>query len=84
VTAGQVLSVVVGLAGVYGIATLTRNVGGDAVCRPAVELAKKIAPLARGEVAAATEQRTLGRRGQPAGALSELGRTAAELLGMPA
>ena len=46
----------VGLAGVYGIATLTRNVGGDAAmdvtCRPAVELAKKLAPLARGEVAA--------------------------------
>ena len=31
---------------------LTRNVGVDATCRPAVELAKKIAPLARGEVAA--------------------------------
>jgi thiol-disulfide isomerase/thioredoxin len=56
VLAGGIAGVVVGLAGVYGIATLTRNAGGDAAmdaaCRPAVELAKKIAPLARGEVAA--------------------------------
>ena len=52
VLAGGIASVVVGLAGVYGIATLTSNAGGDVVCRPAVELAKKIAPLARGEVAA--------------------------------
>jgi len=42
----------VGLAGVYGIATLTRNAGGDPTCRAAVELAKKLAPFARGEVAA--------------------------------
>jgi thiol-disulfide isomerase/thioredoxin len=42
----------VGLAGVYGIATLTRNAGGDPACRPAVVLAKKVAPFARGEVAA--------------------------------
>ena len=52
VLAGEIAEVMVGLSGVYGIATLTRNVGGDATCRPAVELAKKIAPLARGEVAA--------------------------------
>ena len=50
--AGAIAGVVVGLAGVYGIATLTRNVGGDAACRPAVELANKIAPFARGELAA--------------------------------
>ena len=49
---GGVAGVVVGLAGVYGIATLTRNVGGDAACKPAVELARKVAPFARGEVAA--------------------------------
>lgn len=42
----------VGLAGVYGIATLTRNAPGEAACRPAVELAKKVAPFVRGEVAA--------------------------------
>ncbi len=52
VLAGGITGVVVGLAGVYGIATLTRNAGGDKACRPAVELAKKIAPFARGEVAA--------------------------------
>ena len=52
VLAGGVAGVVVGLAGVYGIATLTGNAGGDAACRPAVELAQKLAPLARGEVAA--------------------------------
>ena len=44
--------VLVGLAGVYGIATLGSNVGGDAACRPAVELARKLASFAHGEVAA--------------------------------
>ncbi len=52
VLAGGIAGVIIGLAGVYGIATLTRNVGGDTTCQPAVELAKKIAPFARGEVAA--------------------------------
>jgi len=52
ILAGGIAGVVVGLAGVYGISVLTRNAGGDVVCRPAVELASKIAPLARGEVAA--------------------------------
>jgi thiol-disulfide isomerase/thioredoxin len=51
VVAGGIAGLAVGLAGVYGIATLTRNAGGDPACRPAVELAKKIAPFARGEVA---------------------------------
>ncbi|HTT47345.1 MAG TPA: TlpA disulfide reductase family protein [Pseudolabrys sp.] len=52
ILAGGLTGVAVGLAGVYGIATLTGNAGGDAACRPAVELAKKLAPLAHGEVAA--------------------------------
>jgi thiol-disulfide isomerase/thioredoxin len=52
VLAGGIAGVAVGLAGVYGIAALTGNAGGDDACRPAVELARKIAPLARGEVAA--------------------------------
>jgi thiol-disulfide isomerase/thioredoxin len=52
VLAGGIAGVAVGLAGVYGIATLTRNAGGDAACLPAVELAKKLAPFAHGEVAA--------------------------------
>jgi thiol-disulfide isomerase/thioredoxin len=53
---GGLAGVAVGLAGVYGIATLTGNLFGgpvkDIACRPAVELAAKIAPFARGEVAA--------------------------------
>ena len=49
---GLVAGLAVGLAAVYGIAALTRNANGDAACRPAVELAKKVAPFARGEVAA--------------------------------
>jgi thiol-disulfide isomerase/thioredoxin len=52
ILAGGIAGVIVGLAGVYGIATLTRNAGGDVACRPAIDLAKKLAPLARGEVAA--------------------------------
>ena len=52
ILAGGVAGVLGGLAGVYGFSTLTGNAGGDATCRPAVELAKKLAPLARGEVAA--------------------------------
>jgi len=52
ILAGAIAGSAVGLAGVYGIATLTGNAGGDAGCRPAVELAKKLAPLAHGEVAA--------------------------------
>src|SRR6266850_5234905 len=40
-----------GLAGVYGIAGFGGN-GSDPACRPATEIAKRIAPLARGEVAA--------------------------------
>jgi len=51
IAAGGVAGLVVGLAGVYGIATLNRN-AGDPACRPAVALAQKVAPFARGEVAA--------------------------------
>jgi len=51
VVAGGIAGIAVGLAAVYGIGTFLRN-AGDAACRPAVELAKRIAPLARGEVAA--------------------------------
>jgi thiol-disulfide isomerase/thioredoxin len=50
--AGGIAGLGLGLAGVYGIATLTRNAGGNPACRPAVEIAKKVAPFARGEVAA--------------------------------
>src|ERR1700690_1492665 len=56
ILAGGIAGLAAGLAGVYGIATLTGNAGGDTAsdvsCRQAVELARKLAPLARGEVAA--------------------------------
>jgi thiol-disulfide isomerase/thioredoxin len=52
ILAGGIAGLAVGLGGVYGIATLTGNAGSDKACRPAVELARKIAPFARGEVAA--------------------------------
>jgi thiol-disulfide isomerase/thioredoxin len=45
---------VIGFAGVYGIGGLRRNAGGDPACGPAVDLSHKLAPLARGEVAALT------------------------------
>ncbi len=50
VLAGAIL----GYAGVYGIGGLMRNAGGDPACRPAVTMASRIAPLAKGEVAAVT------------------------------
>ena len=46
-----VAGVVAGLAGVYGIGAMQRN-PADATCRPAAELAKRLAPFAHGEVAA--------------------------------
>jgi thiol-disulfide isomerase/thioredoxin len=48
------IGAVIGFAGVYGIGGLRRNASGDPACRPAVELASKLAPLAQGEVAALT------------------------------
>jgi thiol-disulfide isomerase/thioredoxin len=44
--------ILAGIAGVYGIGGFQRNAGGDPACQGAVEIAKRIAPLARGEVAA--------------------------------
>lgn len=52
VLVGGVAGVAVGLAAVYGIGRLARNVGVDPACAPAVETAKRIAPEIRGEVAA--------------------------------
>jgi thiol-disulfide isomerase/thioredoxin len=43
----------IGFAGVYGIGGL-KPASGDPACRRAVEIARKIAPLAHGEVAALT------------------------------
>ena len=44
----------IGFAGIYGFGGLKLNAGGDPACRPAVDLARKLAPLAQGEVAALT------------------------------
>jgi thiol-disulfide isomerase/thioredoxin len=49
---GLAAGVAVGLAGVYGISLLLGNRPIDAACRPTVEAAQRIAPFARGEVAA--------------------------------
>jgi thiol-disulfide isomerase/thioredoxin len=48
-----VIGVAIGSAVLYATGALNRPTG-DAACRPAVELARKIAPLAHGEVAALT------------------------------
>ncbi len=52
IVAGGIAGLGLGLAGVYGVSALRGNAGGDPACRPAVALAKKVAPFARGEVAA--------------------------------
>src|ERR1700675_3015166 len=55
ITIGAVLiGAVIGFAGIYGMGGLKRNPSGDPACRGAVELARKLAPLAHGEVAALT------------------------------
>jgi len=51
VVAGGVAGVAVGLAAVYGIGRMERN-AADAACSGAQDLARRLAPLARGEVAA--------------------------------
>jgi len=55
ITIGAVLiGAVIGFAGVYGIGGLKRSTAGDPACRGAVDLARRLAPLAHGEVAALT------------------------------
>ena len=49
-----VAGAVIGLAAFYGMGGLKRGASGDSTCTGAVDLAKKIAPLAHGEVAALT------------------------------
>src|SRR3954452_1438905 len=44
----------IGFAGVYGFGGLKRGSGGDSDCAGAVDLARKLGPLAHGEVAALT------------------------------
>src|ERR1700724_2440411 len=48
------IGAVIGFAGVYGIGGLKHSAAGDPACRGAVDLARKLAPLAHGEVAALT------------------------------
>jgi thiol-disulfide isomerase/thioredoxin len=55
ITIGAVLiGAAIGFAGVYGIGGLKRSAAGDPACRGAVDVARKLAPLAQGEVAALT------------------------------
>src|SRR5215510_11474592 len=51
VAAGGIAGVAIGLAAVYGITTFLGNRAGDAQCAPAVAMAGRVAPFARGEVA---------------------------------
>src|SRR4030081_2868739 len=48
------IGAVIGIAGIYGVGGLKHNASGDPACRGAVDLARKLAPLAHGEVAALT------------------------------
>src|SRR5262245_34995635 len=48
---GTIAGVGIGLAAVYGIGAMQRN-PVDASCKGAADLAQRLAPLARGEVAA--------------------------------
>jgi thiol-disulfide isomerase/thioredoxin len=49
---GGAAGVVFGLAAVYGIGALTRNAAVDPTCKPALEMANRLKPLIRGEIAA--------------------------------
>lgn len=49
-----VVGALIGFAAVYGFGVFKRGPAGDSACNGAVSLARKIAPLAQGEVAALT------------------------------
>src|SRR5512144_2434198 len=49
-----VIRAALGLGGIYGFGVLKPTTSGDPACRGAVDLARRIAPLAQGEVAALT------------------------------
>jgi thiol-disulfide isomerase/thioredoxin len=53
ISAAVAAGALIGVAGVYGIGSLTRN-AGDPACKPTFNLAGEIAPFAKGEVAAVT------------------------------
>jgi thiol-disulfide isomerase/thioredoxin len=46
--------IIAGLAAVYGLEAFSRNRAGDRACRATTAVAQRVAPLARGEVAALT------------------------------
>jgi thiol-disulfide isomerase/thioredoxin len=50
--AAFILGAMAGLAVVYGMGGFQRNAGFDPACRPAADLAKKLTPLFKGEIAA--------------------------------
>ena len=52
ILAGGIAGVAVGLAGVYGINLFLGKSAIDPACRPTIETAQRMAPFARGEVAA--------------------------------
>jgi thiol-disulfide isomerase/thioredoxin len=54
VVAAIVIGGVLGYVGTFGLGSLRGGAGGDPACRAAVDTAKRIAPLAHGEVAAVT------------------------------
>jgi thiol-disulfide isomerase/thioredoxin len=54
VVAAVLIGGLAGYAGIHGLSGLTGGAGGDPACRAAVDTARRIAPLAHGEVAALT------------------------------
>jgi thiol-disulfide isomerase/thioredoxin len=55
---GGIAGVAAGLAGVYGIGMVMRNPAVAQACQPAAQLAQKLKPFARGEVAALAPAKT--------------------------
>jgi thiol-disulfide isomerase/thioredoxin len=54
VIAAVLAGAVIGFGGIYGTGGLKRNVAGDSACADAIDLSRRLAPLAHGEVAALT------------------------------
>src|SRR5579863_2735933 len=54
VVGAVLIGAVLGYFGVYGFGKLPRHAGGDSACAAAVDVSRKIAPLAHGEIAALT------------------------------
>ena len=52
--AAVVIGTALGFGGFYGFGALKQTASGDPACRGAVDIARRIAPLAQGEVAALT------------------------------